>query len=219
MNILIIGAPGSGKGTMSEMIVEKYGIAHISTGEILRAAIREGSPLGIEAKKYIEDGHLVPDEIVNDIILDRLLQKDVEKKGFLLDGYPRNIAQVKSFEEILKKVNKRIDFVLNLEIAESLLAKRVTGRRVCPNCKTIYHIENMKPMVEGVCDHCQSKLIQRKDDTLESLKIRLETYHIQTEPIIKYYNSKNLIRNIDAGGNKSDTFKAIDEILEKYNDD
>lgn len=218
MNILIIGAPGSGKGTMSEMIVEKYGIVHISTGEILRAAIREGSQLGLEAKKYIEDGHLVPDKIVNDIILDRLLQKDVEK-GFLLDGYPRNIQQVKSFEEILNKVNKKIDFVLNLEIAETLLAKRVTGRRVCPNCKMIYHIENMKPKVEGICDNCQSQLVQRKDDTIESLKIRLDTYHVQTEPIIEYYSSKNLIKNIDAGGNKNDTFNAIDKILRSYKND
>ncbi|MDY6062801.1 MAG: adenylate kinase [Erysipelotrichaceae bacterium] len=213
MNILIMGAPGAGKGTMSEKIVDEYGIVHISTGDILRAAVKEESELGLKAKEYMDRGQLVPDQLVDNIILNRLNQDDMTE-GFLMDGYPRTISQAESFEKILSKVGKHIDCVINLVIDEEMLADRITGRRVCPKCKAIYHINTKKPTKVGICDECGDGLIQRKDDTLESLKIRLEAYHKQTQPIIEHYKKQGLIIDVDANNSASEVFKNIAKALE-----
>lgn len=212
MNILIIGAPGSGKGTMSEKIAETYKVQHISTGDMLRAAIQAQTPVGLEAQKYVNEGKLVPDVVVNALIKERLNSDDMVN-GFLMDGFPRNLEQVKSFEAILHELGLKIDRVINLEVDEEALAKRITGRRICKDCKAIYHIETKKPQHEGVCDICGGELIQRKDDTLESLKTRLATYHEQTQPIITYYDDLGLLKNIDANQTADAVFASIQEAL------
>ncbi len=212
MNLIIIGAPGSGKGTMSEMLIKQLEVIHISTGDILRAAVKENTNLGLEAKKYIDQGCLVPDDLVNDIIAERLSKGDLAK-GFLLDGYPRTIKQVHAFEKILEKVKIKLDCVINLVINEKALTKRITGRRVCPNCKAIFHIETKKPKQDGICDHCNSELTIRKDDNEESLKIRLDAYHESTMPILEYYRKQNILVDIDADQAKelvlNDILKAL----------
>lgn len=212
MNILIIGAPGSGKGTMSEKIAENYKVLHISTGDMLRAAIKQQTKVGLEAQKYVEAGKLVPDEVVNALIKEKLTSGEMVN-GFLMDGFPRNLEQVNSFEAMLNDLGLKIDCVLNLEIKEEELAKRITGRRICNNCKSIYHIESKKPQIEGICDVCKGELIQRKDDTLESLEVRLATYHEQTQPILSYYKNLNLLKNIDASQKADLVFNSIKEAL------
>ncbi len=214
MNILIIGAPGSGKGTMSEKIVANYKLLHVSTGDMLRAAIKEESPVGLEAQSYMNAGKLVPDDVINKLIKERL-NKDDALNGFLMDGFPRNLAQVKSFEAILNELGKKIDLVLNLEIDDLILEKRITGRRICPECGAIYHIETKKPKVDGICDNTGATLIQRKDDTVESLKTRLETYHTLTKPIIEYYKNLGILRNINADQTTDKVFEAIQKELKE----
>ncbi len=208
MNLLIMGAPGTGKGTMSNKIVENYGVVHISTGDMLRASIAKGSPVGLEAQSYMNSGKLVPDSIIHDIIVERLKEKDIDG-GFLMDGYPRTLEQAKDLSTILDEVGKKVDLVINLHVDEEILKERITGRRLCKKCGAIYHIKNKPSKVEGVCDECGSPLFVRKDDTLESLSTRLNEYHGNTEPVMDYYRSQNLVVEIDASQSEDAVFADI----------
>ena len=217
MNILIIGAPGTGKGTMSEKLIEKYGIVHVSTGDMLRESVKNGTEVGKKAHGYMERGELVPDEVIHDIILERFAQKDMDN-GILMDGYPRTLAQAEDLDSILASLGKKVDCVLNLELDEKILIERITGRRTCPNCKAIYHIKNMPPKVEGVCDICGSQLVTRKDDTVESLRVRLEAYHESTKDVIGYYANKGIVKTINADQSVEKVFADIVEALGECND-
>ena len=186
MNLLIVGAPGVGKGTMSEFLVKNYGLAHVSTGDMLRQSIAEQTPLGKLASAYMDGGHLVPDEVIHDIIVERLKQDDV-RKGFLFDGYPRTVAQARDLSNILEELNMKIDAVINLQIDDQVVVKRITGRRTCNKCGKIYNIYFGAPKVEGICDNCGTALTHRKDDTLEALEVRMAEYYKSTEPAIKYF--------------------------------
>ena len=212
MNLLIMGAPGSGKGTMSERICQEFGILHISTGDLLREAVQSGSELGKKANDYMSKGLLVPDEIIHDIIVDRL-SKDDAKKGYLMDGYPRTIAQAVDLDKILKKLNMKIDRIIQLDLAHEVIAERITGRRVCEGCGTIYHIKNKPPKVDGVCDLCGSKLYTRSDDTLESLKVRLSEYEKSTKPLLDHYADLVKIEEIDGDGSVDEVFHKIEDVL------
>ena len=208
MNILIIGAPGTGKGTMSEKLIEKYGIVHVSTGDMLRESVKNGTEVGKKAHGYMERGELVPDEVIHDIILERFAQKDMDN-GILMDGYPRTLAQAEDLDSILASLGKKVDCVLNLELDEKILIERITGRRTCPNCKAIYHIKNMPPKVEGVCDKCGSELEQRKDDTKETAVSRISVYEESTAPLIDYYTGTGALRNFNAEKDPDELLKDI----------
>lgn len=185
MNILIMGAPGTGKGTMSQLIKEHYDVVHVSTGDMLRQAVENKTTLGLKVQEYMSAGALVPDEVIHNIILERLAKDDI-KKGFLFDGYPRTVKQAIDLDEILGKLNMNIDCIINLDVDVEILKERITGRRTCRNCKEIYHIKNMPPKVEGTCDLCGGELITREDDTLEALMKRLDEYYASTKPVIDY---------------------------------
>ena len=213
MNLLIMGAPGTGKGTMSNILVEKYGLVHVSTGDMLREAVANKTPVGLKAEEYMNKGALVPDEIIHDIILERLSKDDI-KQGFLFDGYPRTLAQAEDLQTILDELNMPIDSVINLNVDDEIIKGRITGRRICKSCGAIYHTANKPSKVEGVCDECGGELYQRKDDTLESLSTRLEAYHSSTKPVIEYYEKMGLVNNIDASKGVNDVFEQIKSILE-----
>lgn len=213
MNLLIVGAPGVGKGTMSRYLIKEYGVEHISTGDMLREAIANETEVGLKAKSFMDKGALVPDEIINEIIVERL-GKGSNGKGFLFDGYPRTLAQAKSLSEILKKLNLKIDAVINLNIDDEIVKKRITGRRTCPQCGEIYNIYFKPSKEEETCDKCGTKLSTRKDDNIESLKTRLEEFHKNTQPIIEYYNKDNLVKNINADQERDAEFADIKKSLE-----
>lgn len=213
MNLLIMGAPGAGKGSMSNRIVNKYDVVHVSTGDMLREAIKEKTQVGLEAQQYMDAGQLVPDSVIHNIIVERLKKDDI-KKGFLFDGYPRTYAQAVDLDEILKQANMKIDKVINLEIDDEVIASRITNRRVCKKCGEIYHILNKPSKKDGICDACGGELIQRKDDTLESLMVRLSEYHKSTEPVVKYYEKDNLVSTVSAENSREEVFADIVKVLE-----
>ena len=213
MNLLIIGAPGAGKGTMSDLLIDTYHLVHVSTGDMLRAAVKAGTPVGLKAQEYMNKGALVPDEVIHDIIVERLSQDDVND-GFLFDGYPRTLNQAKDLDVILKEIGKKIDRVINLNIEDEELIKRITGRRLCPTCGEIFNIYYKAPAKEGVCDKCGAELIQRKDDNLESLSVRLEEYHKNTQPVIEYYEAAHIVSHIDAKQGVNEVFNDIKAALE-----
>lgn len=196
-----MGGPGAGKGTMSLKIVEKFDVLHISTGDIFRSEVGKATPLGIEAKKYMDQGLLVPDEVTNPMVKSFIEKQDI-KHGYLLDGYPRTLAQAKAFDALVEGSALVIDKVLTLEIPFEKLAPRITGRRLCKGCDAIYHIDNHPPKVAGVCDVCGNELYQRKDDTLESLQVRLEEYSKNAKPILEYYADKVAVINADQSADK-----------------
>ena len=213
MNLLIIGAPGAGKGTMSEKLIDRYHLTHVSTGDMLRAAVKAGTPVGLKAQEYMNKGALVPDEVIHDIIVERLSQDDIDN-GFLFDGYPRTLAQAQDLDAILDEVGKKIDGVINLDIDDEILIKRITGRRLCPTCGEIFNIYFKAPAKEGICDKCGAELIQRKDDNLDSLTVRLQEYHNNTQPVIEYYDKAGLVKNIDATKVIDEVFGDIEAALE-----
>jgi len=193
-SIILLGAPGAGKGTNAKRITSYYKIPHISTGDMFREAIKNHTQLGEEAHSYMEKGLLVPDSVTIGLVKERLANPDC-KNGYLLDGFPRTIAQAEALKEIGKELNRAVKYVIDINVPESILKDRICGRRVCKVCGAPYHITNMKPKVEGICDLCGGELIQRKDDTTEALKVRLEEYHNQTEPLVKYY--KSILHTVD----------------------
>lgn len=205
MRIVLLGPPGVGKGTQAASIIEKYNIPHISTGDIFRANIKNGTDLGKKAKSYMDEGKLVPDELVVSIVKDRLLEEDC-KDGFLLDGFPRTIEQADSLDEELTEMGTQLDKVINLEADEEILINRVVGRRICKVCGATYHISFNPPKEEGICDLDQGELYQREDDTEETVSTRIDIYNQETQPLIKYYTDKDILVNIDGT-------RAIDEIF------
>lgn len=209
-----MGPAGAGKGTMSDLILKEYDIPHISTGDMLRANVANHTDLGNKAKAYMDAGKLVPDEVINAMVEDRLQQPDCQK-GYLLDGYPRTLVQVKEFERIAAKIGKPVECVLGLEVDFEVLKDRITGRRICPKCGATYHIHNFPPKVEGVCDNCGEKLVQRSDDTVEKLTKRMEEYEKSTKPVIDFYDQKGLVTHLDASGKPEAVFGAIKEALGK----
>ena len=204
MNLILLGAPGAGKGTQAEILSKKLDIPTISTGNILRAAIKNGTPVGLKAKSYMDSGKLVPDEVIIGIIGERLEAEDC-KKGCILDGVPRTIAQA----EALEKAQIKIDAVVAIEISEEEILRRMSGRRVCEACGSSYNLEAVPPRVEGICDNCGGKLIQRKDDTPETIKARLEVYHNETEPLVDFYRQRGLLKQVEVASSKEGTTAKI----------
>jgi adenylate kinase len=196
MNIVFMGPPGAGKGTQAERIVERFGIPHISTGDAFRQAMQEGTPLGRKAQEYVDQGLLVPDEITNGIVRERLARPDCAK-GFLLDGYPRTTAQADALDEMLAATGRRLDHVINLKVDRSLLLARLTGRRICRSCGATYHVMFNPPRQEGKCDRCGGELYQRADDTEEKVGTRLDEYHNKTAPLLDHYRAKGLLREVN----------------------
>ncbi|RRJ62121.1 adenylate kinase [Paenibacillus oralis] len=196
MNLLFMGPPGAGKGTQAETIVNEFGIPHISTGDAFRLAIKQGTPVGVKAKEYIDKGLLVPDDVTVGIVRERLQQSDCEK-GFLLDGFPRTLSQAESLEELLQEMGRKLDHVINLKVDRNKLLARLTGRRICKSCGATYHVIFNPPKQEGVCDKCGGELYQRSDDTEEHVGTRLDEYINKTAPLLKFYEEKGLLRQVD----------------------
>ena len=212
MRLLIMGAPGAGKGTQAALIKDAYNISHISTGDMFRKAIKEQTPTGIEAKKYIDQGQLVPDFVTNNLVKERLAEADC-KEGFLLDGYPRNLDQAVELDKILKELNIKLDAVINISVDDNFLIERITGRRTCTKCGASYHVVANKPKQEGICDVCGSELIQRADDTEETIKSRLSVYYGKTEPVLLYYEKQGLVKDVYGMGNIDEIFANIKKVL------
>ncbi|SRR5699024_464287 len=213
MNIILMGLPGAGKGTQADSIVEKYDIPHISTGDMFRAAISEGTELGLKAKSYMDQGALVPDEVTIGIVRERLNQPDCEK-GFLLDGFPRTVAQAEALDELLANMDRKIEHVINIEVDPEELIKRLTGRRICKVCGTSYHLQFNPPKEENVCDKDGGELYQREDDNPETVKNRLDVNMTQTAPLLSYYEEKSVLANINGQQDIQDVFKDLDVILQ-----
>lgn len=212
LRTILLGPPGAGKGTQAVKIVEKYHIPHISTGDIFRENIKNGTDLGNRAKAYMDRGELVPDELVVEIATDRLTKADC-KNGFLLDGFPRTIFQAEKLDEFLEGRGEKLDKVINIDVEKSALVKRITGRRVCKQCGAGYHIENIPPKKEGVCDNCGGELIQREDDTKETVLNRIDVYNKQTRPLAEYYEKSGIIANIDGNKDLEDVLADIVKAL------
>lgn len=208
LRAVLLGPPGAGKGTQAVRLVEKYEIPHISTGDIFRKNIKEGTELGEKAQEYMNAGALVPDELVVDLVKDRLQQDDC-KNGFLLDGFPRTIFQAEKLDEFLSESNLKMDIVINLKVEKEALIKRLTGRRVCKDCGASYHIVNIPPKKEGVCDICGGELIQRKDDNIETVENRINVYEEQTAPLIGYYKEAGSLVDFDGEASLDEVFDAI----------
>ncbi len=213
MKIIMLGAPGAGKGTQAKMIADKYGIPHISTGDIFRANIKNGTDLGKKAKEYMDQGMLVPDELTCDLVVDRIQQEDC-KEGYILDGFPRTIPQAECLDEALKSLNDKIDYAVNVEVPDENIVNRMSGRRACVGCGATYHLVYSPTKKEGVCDRCGEELILREDDKPETVQKRLTVYHEQTQPLIEYYNKQGALVSVDGTVDMQDVFQAIINILE-----
>ena len=214
MKIVMLGAPGAGKGTQAKMISEKYGIPHISTGDIFRANIKENTELGQKAKTYMDKGLLVPDELVVDLVVDRLAQDDA-KKGYVLDGFPRTIPQAEALTEALAKIGEKMDYAINVEVPDENIIDRMSGRRACVACGGTYHIKYNPTKKEGICDNCGTPLIQRADDTIETAGSRLEVYDKQTAPLLAYYEKQNLLKTVNGDQELNKVFEDIKAVLAK----
>ncbi len=212
MKIIMLGAPGAGKGTQAKMIAEKYSIPHVSTGDIFRANIKNGTELGKQAKEYMDAGKLVPDELTVKILLDRVAQDDC-KDGYVLDGFPRTIPQAEVLEDALNKLGDKIDYAINVDVPDENIVRRMSGRRACLKCGATYHIEHIPPKQEGICDTCGSELVLRDDDKPETVLNRLKVYHEQTQPLIDFYTERNVLKSVDGTRDMKEVFDAIIAIL------
>ncbi len=212
MKIIMLGAPGAGKGTQAKMIADTYGLPHVSTGDIFRMNIKNGTQLGMEAKTYMDQGLLVPDELTVRILLDRVGQDDC-KNGYVLDGFPRTIPQAEVLEDALSKLGDQIDYAINVEVPDENIIRRMGGRRACTSCGATYHIEHVPPKKEGICDACGQELVLRDDDKPETVKNRLRVYQEQTQPLIDFYTKKGVLRSVDGTQDMQVVFAAIKEIL------
>jgi adenylate kinase len=208
MKIVMLGAPGAGKGTQAKMLADQYAIPHISTGDIFRANIKEGTELGKKAKEFIDAGALVPDELTVDLVMDRIGHEDC-KKGYILDGFPRTINQAEKLTEALGVKGGDIDCAVNVDVPDEAIVERMAGRRMCPNCGASYHVVNIPPKKDGICDRCGEELITRKDDQPETVKKRLAVYHEQTRPLYDYYKEKGLVVDVDGTKPMEEVFQAI----------
>lgn len=212
MKIIMLGAPGAGKGTQAKKIAEKYDIPHISTGDIFRANIKEGTELGRKAKTYMDQGLLVPDELVVDLVVDRV-SKDDASRGYVLDGFPRTIPQAEALDKALEAIGEKMDYAINVEVPDENIIKRMSGRRACVSCGATYHLEHIPPKKEGFCDTCGAELILRDDDKPETVKKRLDVYHEQTKPLIEYYTKKDILIEVDGTKDMAEVFDAIVKVL------
>ena len=212
MKIIMLGAPGAGKGTQAQMIAEKFGIPHISTGDIFRANIKNGTELGKKAKEFMDKGLLVPDELTVELLLDRVANEDC-KNGYVLDGFPRTIPQADVLDSELTKLGDKVDFAINVDVPDENIVRRMSGRRACLKCGATYHIEHIPPKKEGICDKCGSELVLRADDKPETVQNRLSVYHEQTQPLIEYYENKNILKTVDGTKDMQEVFNAIVDIL------
>ena len=212
MKIIMLGAPGAGKGTQAKMIADKYKVPHISTGDIFRANIKNGTELGKKAKEFMDKGQLVPDELTVEILLDRVAQDDC-KNGYVLDGFPRTIPQADVLDKELTKLGDKVDYAINVDVPDENIIRRMSGRRACLKCGATYHIEHIPPKQEGICDTCGSELVQRDDDKPETVKNRLSVYHEQTQPLIDYYTKKNILKTVDGTKDMQEVFNEITGIL------
>ena len=212
MKIIMLGAPGAGKGTQAQMIADKYDVPHISTGDIFRANIKNGTELGTEAKKYMDQGLLVPDELTVKLLLDRVANDDCAK-GYVLDGFPRTIPQAEVLEKALSEINDQIDYAIDVDVPDENIIRRMSGRRACLACGATYHIAHVPPKKEGICDRCGKELVLRDDDQPETVKNRLKVYHDQTQPLIEFYTKKGILRTVDGTVDMKDVFTNIVNIL------
>lgn len=212
MRIIMLGAPGAGKGTQAKKITSRYSIPHISTGDIFRANIKNGTELGKKAKTYIDQGHLVPDELVVDIVIDRVQQQDCAD-GYVLDGFPRTIPQAEALDKALAEMGQSIDYAINVEVPDENIVQRMSGRRACVNCGATYHIVYAPTKIENVCDTCEGELILRDDDKPETVQERLNVYHEQTQPLIDYYTQQDKLVEVDGTIDIEKVFDAIVKIL------
>lgn len=213
MKIIMLGAPGAGKGTQAKMLADKYGIPHISTGDIFRANIKNGTELGKKAKEYMDKGALVPDELTCDLVVDRIKQEDCGE-GYILDGFPRTIPQAECLDAALQAMNDRIDYAVNVDVPDENIVRRMSGRRACVACGATYHVVYNPTKEEGVCDRCGKELILRDDDKPETVQKRLSVYHEQTQPLIDYYNNKGVLAEVDGTKDMQEVFDAIVAVLE-----
>ncbi len=212
MRLVLLGAPGAGKGTQAKKLIEKYGIPQISTGDLLRAAVSAGTPLGKEAKSYMDKGELVPDRVVLGMVEERLKQDDC-KKGYILDGFPRNVSQADALDKMLNSLGMSLDAALSVDVPFDELMKRLTGRRTCKSCGQMYNIYFNPPKKEGICDKCGGELFQRDDDKEETIKKRLEVYNSQTAPLIEYYSKKGILKSVSGTGSIDEIFNNICKVL------
>ena len=212
MKIIMLGAPGAGKGTQAKKIAAKYGIPHISTGDIFRANIKNGTELGKKAKTYMDQGLLVPDELVVDLVVDRVNQDDCTN-GYVLDGFPRTIPQAEALTEALEKMGQKVDFAIDVNVPDENIVKRMGGRRACVTCGATYHMVYAPTKKEGICDTCGGELILRDDDKPETVQKRLNVYHDQTQPLINYYTNQGILRTVDGTVDIDDVFRAITDFL------
>jgi adenylate kinase len=203
MRVVLLGAPGAGKGTQCKRIVGRYGVSHLSSGDILRRHRAEGSELGKKAQGYMDSGALVPDDLVVEMMAEEI--KNAPEAGFVLDGFPRTVNQAIELDETLESIDRKIDVVVNLQVDEQNVLARMTGRRSCPKCGAVYHVENMRPKIEGKCDHDGAELVQRPDDSAEVVANRLRTYHLQTKPVVDYYREKSTVFDVDANKEADET--------------
>ena len=212
MKIIMLGAPGAGKGTQAKMIASRYGIPHISTGDIFRSNIKNGTELGKKAKSYMDQGLLVPDELTCDLVVDRIAQPDCEK-GYILDGFPRTIPQAEALDAALEKMGAKIDFAIDVDVPDEAIVTRMSGRRACTGCGATYHVVYNAPKKEGICDECGEPLVLRDDDKPETVQKRLSVYHAQTQPLIDFYAGKQIMHKVDGTKELHDVFAAITGIL------
>ncbi len=213
MRIILLGPPGAGKGTVAKPIIDRYHVPHISTGDLFRENLKNNTPLGQKAKAYMDAGELVPDELVIDLVEDRITRDDC-KEGYLLDGFPRTVAQAEALTKLTEKIEKPLDYAVNIVVPDEILTERIVGRRVCTECGASYHVKNFPPAVDGVCDRCGGTLIQRADDNEETVSKRLKVYYAESAPLVDYYKNANIIVDIDGNKTPEEVEQSVFKVLD-----